>query len=87
VSLSATSCYQSSGCDAMRVYGEAVMLTYDWLYAQMTAAQRATIINNWNTWQNYPDTNDIWGNTGMPSSVDFAGGLRTDFSLGHCCPN
>ena len=82
VNLSATSCYQNSGCDAMRVYGEAVMLTYDWLYAQMTAAQRATIINNWNTWQNYPDTNDIWGNTGMPSSIDFAGGFRTDFSLG-----
>src|SRR5580704_1432336 len=82
VNLSATSCYQSSGCDPMRVYGEAVMLTYDWLYAQMTAAQRATIINNWNTWQNYPDTNDSWGNTGMPSSVDFTGGLRTDFSLG-----
>ena len=82
VNLSATSCYQSSGCDAMRVYGEAVMLTYDWLYAQMTAAQRATIINNWNTWQNYPDTENGWGNTGMPSSVDFAGGLRTDFSLG-----
>ena len=82
VNLSATSCYQSSGCDLMRVYGEAVMLTYDWLYAQMTAAQRATIINNWNTWQNYPDTNDSWGNTGMLSSVDFAGGLRTDFSLG-----
>ena len=82
VNLSATSCYQSSGCDPMRVNGEAVMLTYDWLYAQMTAAQRATIINNWNTWQNYPDTDDSWGNTGMPSSVDFAGGLRTDFSLG-----
>ena len=82
VNLSATSCYQSSGCDAMRVNGEAVMLTYDWLYAQMTAAQRATIINNWNSWQNYPDTSNIWGNTGMPSSVDFAGGLRTDFSLG-----
>jgi hypothetical protein len=82
VNLSATSCYQSSGCDLMRVDGEAVMLTYDWLYAQMTAAQRATIINNWNTWQNYPDTSDIWGNTGMPSSGDFAGGLRTDFSLG-----
>jgi Abnormal spindle-like microcephaly-assoc'd, ASPM-SPD-2-Hydin/Protein of unknown function (DUF1573)/Immunoglobulin I-set domain len=82
VNLSASNCYQSSGCDPMRVYGEAVMLTYDWLYAQMTAAQRTTIINNWNTWQNYPDTNDSWGNTGMPSSVDFAGGLRTDFSLG-----
>jgi len=82
VNLSASNCYQSSGCDPMRIYGEAVMLTYDWLYAQMTAAQRTTIINNWNTWQNYPDTNDSWGNTGMPSSVDFAGGLRTDFSLG-----
>jgi hypothetical protein len=82
VNLSASNCYQSSGCDPMRIYGEAVMLTYDWLYAQMTAAQRSTIINNWNTWQNYPDTNDSWGNTGMPSSVDFAGGLRTDFSLG-----
>jgi hypothetical protein len=82
VNLSASNCYQSSGCDPMRIYGEAVMLTYDWLYAQMTAAQRTTIINNWNTWQNYPDTNDSWGNKGMPSSVDFAGGLRTDFSLG-----
>jgi len=82
VNLSASNCYQSSGCDSMRAYGEAVMLTYDWLYAQMTAAQRTTIINNWSTWQNYPDTNDSWGNTGMPSSVDFAAGLRTDFSLG-----
>src|SRR5579859_2239968 len=82
INLTATNCYQTSGCDLMRVYGEAVMLTYDWLYSQMTTAQRTTIINNWNTWQNYPDINDAWGNTGMPSSVDFTGGLRTDFSLG-----
>jgi hypothetical protein len=82
VNLSESSCYQSVGCDSMRVYGEVVMLTYDWLYAQMTAAQRTTIINNWNTWQNYLDTSNSWGNTGMPSSNYFAGAFRTDFSFG-----
>ena len=82
VNLSEASCYQSVGCDSMRVYGEAVMLTYDWLYARMTAAQRTTIINNWNTWQNYLDTSNSWGNTGMPSSNYFAGAFRTDFSMG-----
>ena len=82
VNLSEANCYQSVGCDSMRVYGEAVMLTYDWLYAQMTAAQRATIINNWNVWQNYLDSSNSWGNTGMPSSNYFAGAFRSDFSLG-----
>ncbi len=82
VNLNEASCYQSVGCDSMRVNGEAVMLTYDWLYAQMTAAQRTAIINNWNTWQNYLDKNNTWGNTGMPSSNYFAGAFRTDFSMG-----
>ncbi len=82
VSTSETSCYQSVGCDSMRVYGEAVMLTYDWLYAQMTPAQHTTIINNWNTWQNYLDTSNTWGNTTMPSSNYFAGAFRTDFNFG-----
>jgi hypothetical protein len=82
VNLSEASCYQSVGCDSMRVYGEAVMLTYDWLYARMTATQRANIMNNWNTWQNYLDTSNSWGNTGMPSSNYFAGAFRTDFSMG-----
>ena len=82
VNLSETTCYQSVGCDSMRVYGEAVMLTYDWLYAQMTPAQRTTIINNWNTWQNYLDTSNSWGNTTMPSSNYFAGAFRTDFNFG-----
>jgi hypothetical protein len=82
VNMSEASCYQSVGCDSMRVYGEAVMLTYDWLYAQMTPAQRTTIINNWNTWQNYLDTSNTWGNTTMPSSNYFAGAFRTDFNFG-----
>jgi len=82
VNMSETSCYQSVGCDSMRVYGEAVMLTYDWLYAQMTPAQRTSIINNWNTWQNYLDVTNTWGNTTMPSSNYFAGAFRTDFGFG-----
>jgi hypothetical protein len=82
VNLSAATCYQSLGCDTLRVYGESVMLTYDWLYARMTPAQRTTIINNWNIWQNYLDTSISWGNIGMPSSNYFAGAFRTDFSLG-----
>jgi hypothetical protein len=82
VNLDETSCYQNVGCDSMRGYGEAVMLTYDWLYAQMTPAQRTTIINNWNTWQNYLDTSNAWGNITMPSSNYFAGAFRTDLSLG-----
>ena len=82
VNLSAAACYQGIACDQMRLYGEAVMLTYDWLYAQMTSAQRTIIINNWNTWQNNLDTNISWGNTGMPSSNYFAGASRTDFNLG-----
>ena len=44
-SLNEGACYQTVGCDSMRVYGEAVMLTYDWLYSQMTTAQRATMKN------------------------------------------
>jgi hypothetical protein len=82
VTLDETACYQHVGCDSMRGFGEAVMLTYDWLYAQMTPAQRTAIINNWNTWQNDLDTNNTWGNTTMPSSNYFAGAFRTDFSLG-----
>jgi hypothetical protein len=81
-SLSETNCYQSVGCDSMRVYGEAVMLTYDWLYSQMTPTQRAALIANWNTWQTYLDTQNSWGNTGMPSSNYFAGAFRTDFDFG-----
>ena len=77
-----TSCYQTVGCDSMRVYGESVMLTYDWLYTQITTAQRATIFNNWNLWQTYLDTQNSWGNTGMPSNNYFAGAFRTDFSAG-----
>jgi hypothetical protein len=82
LNLSATACYQGVACDAQRVYGEAVMLTYDWLYAQMTPAQRTTIITNWNLWQNTLDTTNSWGNTGMPASNYFAGAFRTDFSVG-----
>jgi hypothetical protein len=82
LNLSASACYQGVACDAQRVYGEAVMLTYDWLYAQMTPAQRTTIITNWNLWQNNLDTNNAWGNTGMPASNYFAGAFRTDFSMG-----
>ena len=81
-SLNQANCYQSVGCDSMRVYGEAVMLTYDWLYSQMTSTQRATLINNWNTWQTFLDTQNSWGNTEMPSSNYFAGAFRTDFSAG-----
>jgi hypothetical protein len=81
-SLNEEGCYRSVGCDSMRVYGEAVMLTYDWLYAQMTPTQRATIANNWSTWQNFVDNQNDWGNTGMPSSNYFAGAFRTDFSAG-----
>ncbi len=77
-----SSCYQTVGCDSMRVFGESAMLTYDWLYAQMTPAQRATLISNWNTWQNYVDTQNTWGNTGMPASNYFAGSFRTDFDFG-----
>jgi hypothetical protein len=81
-SLNEASCSQSVGCDSMRVYGEAVMLTYDWLYARITPSQRATIANNWNTWQSFVDNQNTWGNTGMPSSNYFAGAFRNDFSAG-----
>jgi hypothetical protein len=77
-----TNCYQSTGCDSMRVYGESVMLTYDWLYAQITSTQRSTIFTNWNLWQTYLDTQNSWGNVGMPSDNYFAGAFRTDFSAG-----
>lgn len=82
MNLSASACYQGIACDAQRLYGEAVMLTYDWLYAQMTPAQRTTMITNWNLWENNLDTNITWGNTGMPGSNYFAGAFRTDFNLG-----
>jgi hypothetical protein len=82
VTLDESSCYQAVGCDSMRGSGESVMLTYDWLYAMITPAQRTAIINNWNTWQTYLDTQNSWGNTGMPSSNYFAGAFRTDFSAG-----
>jgi hypothetical protein len=77
-----TNCYQTTGCDSMRVLGESVMLTYDWLYPQMTPTQRATLISNWNTWQNFVDEQNTWGNTSMPASNYFAGSFRTDFDFG-----
>jgi hypothetical protein len=82
MNVNAATCYQTVGCDTIRGPGEAVMLTYDWLYAQMTPAQRTTIANNWNTWLNYVDVSNPWGNVTMPSSNYFAGAFRTDFSLG-----
>jgi len=82
VNLDATSCYQIVGCDTLRLFGEPVMLTYDWLYSQMTSAQRTALINNWNTWQTYLDLQNSWGNTTMPSSNYFAGAFRTDFDFG-----
>ncbi len=82
LSVNATNCYQTVGCDTIRGSGEALMLTYDWLYAQMTPVQRTTIISNWNTWLSYVDVSNSWGNVTMPSSNYFAGAFRTDFSLG-----
>jgi hypothetical protein len=82
LSVNAADCYQTVGCDTIRGPGEALMLTYDWLYAQITPAQRTTIISNWNTWLNYVDVSNSWGNVTMPSSNYFAGAFRTDFSLG-----
>src|ERR1700682_984601 len=82
MNVNAANCYQTVGCDTIRGPGEVLMLTYDWLYAQMTPAQRTTIINNWNIWLNYVDVSNTWGNVTMPASNYFAGAFRTDFSLG-----
>ena len=38
--------------DGMRWYGEHVILTYDWCYAHMTAADKDTLLNRWNFYLN-----------------------------------
>jgi hypothetical protein len=59
-------------CDRARWFGEDAILTYDWCHAQMTPAERSTIVDRWNRyigalnagpygWQERPINNYYWG--------------------------
>jgi hypothetical protein len=75
----------SSGSDWIRNYGEAVALTYDWCYDQLSTAQRTSLISNFNTYFGNVEQqswgglyNGVW----MTQSNYFWGNLRNDFEWG-----
>jgi hypothetical protein len=53
--------------DGMRWYGEHVILTYDWCHDQMTATEKSTLLNRWNTYLNNVRQHQ-WGNAQMYES-------------------
>jgi hypothetical protein len=66
-----------AGCDEARWDGETAILTYDWCYSVMTAAQRTTFQTNWNTWLNNVRAQD-WGGVGMSQSNYYWGTVRDE---------
>ncbi len=66
-----------AGCDEARWDGETAILTYDWCYSVMTAAQRTTFQTNWNTWLNNVRAQD-WGGVGQSQSNYYWGTVRDE---------
>jgi hypothetical protein len=76
-----STCSTGSGCDDLRRDGESMLLTYDWLYSQLSGGQRSSLISNFNTWMT--NQNGVtWGGATMPASNYFSGRNRNDFTLG-----
>jgi hypothetical protein len=68
-------------CDDCRWSGEAIILTYDWCYAFMTAAERSTLLASVNTWMNHWRT-QVWGGPAMPENNYFWGNVRNELEWG-----
>ena len=66
--------------DGMRWYGEHVILTYDWCYAHMTAADKDTLLNRWNFYLNNIRQH-AWGGAKMYES-NYMWGLRNMLEWG-----
>jgi hypothetical protein len=75
--LKETSSIRQSGvaCDNCRWNGEAIILTYDWCHAHMTAAERASFISGTNAWLDHW-RKELWGGPAMPENNYFWGYLR-----------
>ena len=69
------------GEDQIRRRGEVALLTYDWLYDQLTPAQRSGIVSTWNSIMTNQNA-VAWGDEDMPTNNYFAGRFRNDFMLG-----
>lgn len=63
--------------NAARWYGEVVILTYDWCYDQMSAAERSQLIDRWNGYLTVLRQKE-WGGLNMPQSNYFWGYLRNE---------
>lgn len=70
-----------TGSNGARWYGEIVILIYDWCWDQMTAAERQTLIERWNTYMETLRKKD-WGGLTMPQNNYFWGYLRNEFEWG-----
>ncbi|MBI5070623.1 MAG: heparinase II/III family protein [Deltaproteobacteria bacterium] len=64
-------------CDNCRWFGEDIILTYDWCYAHMTAAERATFVSATNTWLDHWRTQP-WGGVPMHHNNYYWGYLRNE---------
>ena len=64
-------------CDYCRWNGEIIILTYDWCYNLMTAAQRSTLQTSLNTWIDHWRTQS-WGGPGMYENNYYWGYLRNE---------
>lgn len=65
--LAANSPTEGVASDGMRWYGEEVIVTYDWCHDQMTASEKSTLLNRWNTYLNNIRQHQ-WGNAQMYES-------------------
>ncbi len=70
-----------NGSDNARWHGEKQIVTYDWCYDQMTAAERANLIADMNSWIAHFMPQQ-WGGIGMLNSNYFWGNLRNELEWG-----
>ncbi len=70
----------SPGDDA-RWVGEVAILTYDWCYERLSAAQRSTFITTWNGFIDAFNTHS-WGGLTMPHNNYYWGFLRNTLEFG-----
>jgi hypothetical protein len=61
--------------DGARWYGEAVILTYDWCFAQMTSAEESLLRERWNTYLAALNDKE-WGGIGMEGNNYYTGYFR-----------
>jgi len=75
----------SAGSDWLRNYGEAVAITYDWCYDQLSTAQKTSMISNLNTCLGNTEQ-QAWGGLyngdWMTQNNYFWGNIRNEFEWG-----